>query len=239
MVMAVACTRTSASVDPDPAPHAGASPVAATEPPALAPWMRPSFDPSVRRSYAWRYAVDVHDEEGSVAEASGTLRCRSDGPTRLVLDDGEVAQVSCQSCTLERDEGDEQFEPALDDCLVGTSRGLWIVEEPPADAARARELVATPPYLAASPEARAERWSAEDDGMEHELSLEIAAVPQDVLGRPTTSWCRTDADTLMYGSSLTRCFAPEHGLVSVAIEGRSGPSTESYVLTEVSPAPTR
>lgn len=233
-LMSLACAPAGTSIVPEPAPTpAVAAPAPADPRSMLPPWARPLFDAGSLRRYDWDYAVDTHDEEGSIVEANGVLRCEADGPLRHELDDGQVALVSCLSCASELSEDGEMFEPTLDECFVATARGLWIVPSPP-DRDETRELLATPPYLAASPEPRADTSSAEEDGFEYEVSLEITSHDTTVQGQRTTMWCRTDADTLMYGSSTRRCFAPELGMISVDIEGRSGPSTESYTLTETS-----
>lgn len=244
VVGSFACVRTG----PGPTAPGSAEPTAASgsaitpgrsELDVLPPWMRALFDPGLRRTHAWTYAVDVHDEQGSVAEADGTLRCRSDGPTHCDLGDGKVALVSCQRCEFEPGRGgDEGFEPDLDECFLATADGLWIVDAPPSDD-DARRLVATRPYLPASPKPRSESHAREEDGFAHEESLDVAERAITVMGRPTTAWCRTDASTLTYGSSTTRCFAPGLGLVSLEMLGRSGPSTERYPLVEIDLRPER
>lgn len=241
------CPRSGPTVEPNPAGEpparadaaasgSTASPLPAAALSALPPWMRALFDPGPRRTYAWSYAVDTHDEEGSVAEADGTLRCRSDGPTHHALDDGTIAWVSCQACefTPGRNDG---FEPDFDDCYLATAAGLWLVDAPPRRSTEVRELIATPPYLPAAPEPRDETRPAEDDGFEYETWTRVDQQALKVLDRTVTAWCRTDGHSQMYSESVTRCFAPGFGLVSLAWDGRSGPSNESYPLVAIDPMP--
>ena len=244
----LACTRTGPSVAPEAAtaapstaPTAPASPAAPGLAPAELPaWMRPLFDPGTRRSYAWAYSVPVHDEAGSLARASGTLRCRTDGPTRHALGDAGDALVSCLTCELDRNvDGTELFEPDFDDCYLATAAGLWVVDVPPKDEAEARGVVASPPYLPADPEPRSQSEARNDDGFESQEWSSIESLPMTVLGRNVTVWCRTDGRSSFYGENVMRCFAPEHGLVALEWDGRDGPSEESYSLVASEPLPAR
>lgn len=239
----LACPRSGPSVAPTPAGTTPAAAEPAAEPiatpgPALPPWMQALFDPGLRRTYAWTYAVDTHsvDEADAVAEAEGTLRCRSDGPTRHELGTDGVAWVSCQACelTIGKDDG---FEPDFDDCYLATTAGLWLVDAPPRSATEVRALVATPPYLPATPEPRNETQPVEGDGFEHETWTRVEQQTRDVLGRRVTAWCRNDGHSQMYGENVTRCFAPGYGLVALDWDGRSGPSTEAYPLVAIDPLP--
>lgn len=242
-VAVLACTRTGSSVAPTEggtASGATAAPASATLEPTLAelpPWMRSLFDPEPRRTYAWKYAVDVHDEGGSVAEAEGTLHCRSDGPTAHALGKGKLAWVSCQACEFEPGINADAFDTDFDDCYLATPEGLWLVDAPPSSEDETRQIVATPPYLPAHPMPRSESSNAEHEGFESEASLTVFEDEVQVMDRSVSAWCRTDASTGFYGSLTLRCFAPGFGLVVLTLEGRSGPSSETYPLVEIVPLP--
>ena len=244
---ALACTRTGPSLattvvagvvaDVDAGADAGAGAGSAPAIAELPPWLRSLLDPEPRRTYAWRYAVETHDEQGSVAEAEGTLHCRSDGPTEHPYGEGKLAWVSCQACRFDPGPNSDAFDTDFDDCYLATSEGLWLVDAPPRDADHTRRIVAAPPYLPAHPEARAESRPAHQDGFDYEESLEVFDQTMQVMDRHALAWCRKDASTLMYGALTQRCFAPGFGLVVLEMEGRSGPSVETYPLVEIDPLP--
>lgn len=239
----VACTRTRPSVTPEDTSTAAsssaeASPPASAATAGLPPWMRALFEPGPRRTYAWTYEVPTHDVDGSVASASGTLRCRTDGPTRHVVDDDRSALVSCHACDFEPGSGEpETFEPDFDDCYLATADGLWLIDAPPEGEDQVQEIVDSPPYLPAHPEPRQESEALEDDGHPYEQWLSVTEAPIDVLGHSTTAWCRREGHSLFYGEQITRCFAPGFGLVTLQWEGRDGPSWEHYPLVAIDPPP--
>lgn len=238
----LACARSGPTATPGEAATQGAAadgrsraprvPVSDPDVLALPAWMHGLFDTGSRRSYSWTFEVDTHDEEGSVFELSGTLLCETEALTRYSLADGTVALASCHVCALGPEQEVDEIEPGLDGCYFASVDGLWLVASPPTEQ-EARTLVGTPPYLAASPKPESHMETLEDDGFVFDSSREIEQ------RESTGAWCRTDADTHMYGSSTTFCFAPELGLASLAIEGRSGPSIEDYSLIEISPASPR
>lgn len=249
----LACTRPGASVAPEGADAKGSTPGPSEGAPpgddpsashalsvdALPPWLRAMFDPRLRRTYTWTYEVDTHstEEEDAIARAQGKLHCRSDGPTRHELGDGRVALVSCEVCDFTSEGQNDGFEPELQGCYVATAEGLWIVGAPPNDDEEARSLVATLPYLLASPEPRHESHEREEDGFPFEEWTAVAEQEVEVMGRSVEAWCREDGSTLFYGWSMNRCFAPGFGLFALEWNGRGGPSVESYALIEIAPLP--
>lgn len=198
----------------------GPSDTASAEPLPL-PWLDGLFDPNQTRVYDWSFEVDVHDEEGSVATVSGTLSCMSELELRTVAP-GRAVWVACQVCEESITDGELEIEPDLDECFVVTNDGLWIVEEAPESDDELTTLLATEAYLSAAPVEGERRATEEDDGFVYELGVSITA--------REGGWCRTDSSSEMYGSETTRCFGPGPGLVSVSMDGRSGPSQESYFL---------
>lgn len=188
--------------------------------------MQDLFDDSRRLDYAWEYEVDVHDVEGSVATAAGTLSCAMNPPTEYELDGGVTALGTCRTCEFEASADQPEsadFNPTLDECYVGSREGLWIVEALPAPGdGTLATLLDEAPYLASEPVAR----QAERDGETAGLRVESTAVTID--GQKAEAWCRTDEFVEIYDPSTSRCFAVGPGLFDAAMAGRSGPSVESY-----------
>ena len=205
----------------------------------LAPWLREVFDPEPRRTDAWTYEVDTHsiEDEDPIARARGKVHCRSDRHARHELAGEGVALVACQACEFVPEGEDAQFEPELEECYVATAQGMWLVGGPPTDDDEARALVATPPYLAASPEPRQETFAREEDGFPYEEWTGVSEQELEVMGRSITAWCREDGSSLFYGWRMKRCFAPGLGLVGFEWDGRDGPSVERYELIELAPHP--
>ena len=50
---------------------------------------------------------------------------------------------------------------------------------------------------------------------------------------PPKGWCGETGSDPYYGAREVACFEPGRGLVSLTVDGRAGPSEETYTLTRV------
>lgn len=238
---------TSAESEADPgarprAPIESASAVASQAPPvASAPPAPPSiFAPLFEEGRTWRYSysfsVDSHSSDGSSGPLNrGTVTCRAARVVRNAA--GAFSQVRCAR-PAGKDFAESQSEPANDTIYGTDGRALWVLHRLPTSEASARKLLGATPYLLSDPSPYSRRKARKTDGFEHEVREEVAQKTLKTALNPALSaWCRTDSDSLSYGSREERCFAPDSGLVTRRMDGRSGPSEERLSLLSTTPPP--
>jgi hypothetical protein len=203
-------------VAPTPTPTADTPPAPTKGPSGLSPLYGPHFaDDAQPLMFAWTYAVDTHDEAGSVAELSATVKCNLH-PSKV--GDAFIAHMNCS--VIGETKGTLDIDPALNRNWVATADGLWHTTDTSPGAIA--DLLKTKPFLASAP---VEYNKTTEGDPDKNIPGQSESVSKD-----GTTWCRNDSEDGMYGTvGATWCFAPDRGLVKVEMTARSGPSNEAYV----------
>lgn len=212
------------------APAADERPAAATPAQGGVPALfAPLFATGTRLDYQWQWRVDPHDAEapGPPAFTAVELACVV-GPVRDVAEDGatvaKLAELTCKA-TPPR-EGDDVFPPVVATHWLLTADGIRRGEQLDAlddlDGVRAA-VAAEPPLLASAPVPSSTSKVTGDQG--HSEWTKVYARGK--------GWCGETGSDELYGAREIACFEPGRGLVSLTVDGREGPSEETYTLTRM------
>lgn len=201
-VMATACS--------SKAPRDGASEPAVGAAAEVPAHYAPLLTEGTRLEYEWKWRVDPHDAEGAMPAFTTVALACTVGPVKVVEDAGaEVARLAALECAMTPSPDDDGLRPLLATQWMATADGLRAVADVE-DLAGVRAAMAEgPPTVPARPAATAgdvaEKVFAQGNG-----------------------WCAESSSTEGYGYRDRRCFEPGRGLVSWVVEGRNGPSEETY-----------
>ena len=170
--------------------------------------------------YDWKFEVSTHDTEGTKAKYASTVECKitkleTFGPATLAEIRARTRRPPRTASTSSSPCPGPCGSPPLEVC--GRRRS------PRGERARG------------DGRARAARGGAQGDGAQGPARRGHPGVDLGLQGAAGCgkAWCREDWDTEMYGERARMCFEPERGLVRMEIDGREGPSQETYVLTTV------
>lgn len=218
-------------MDAPPPPVDAAPPVDAGPPPAALPRLgalpalyAPLFVAGARLEYRWKWRVDPHDARGRLPPYTTlALACTIEDVADLADGGVVVARTASVTCTRSSTDADDLFAPRVETQWLATADGLR--EASAADVAEVRERLALPLRVAARPAPA----STSSDDVEDEGTGQRYRAWHKVFARGK-AWCVESGSTLLYGSLDRACFEPGRGLVSWTVEGRSGPSDETYTL---------